>query len=255
MFGLHNYRGSCWVNATLQSLFRFPDLQSRYNQKKLDKNNVIEQCLSSIWNSKGEHGLRDFFEAVRTDTMPAGIDIGDSHELLHYLCDKIPTLDKLCRFRIAHVMKCNKCDNKVTKEDSVIEFSLDSVSGNHIPLSECISKSVQPYEINEWKCEKCNCIGGTRQQLIGTFPKYMIFHAPLTNTSIDYSSILILNKNKYALSSVICFNGGHWWTYGRNMPPGESWYTLDDENVVEHGPKQFPISSQMRVLIYYRLDE
>ena len=32
-------------------------------------------------------------------------------------------------------------------------------------------------------------------------------------------------------------------------------HMLDDERVQEYGPKQFPLSSNMRLLIYYRLDE
>ena len=255
MFGLHNYSGSCWVNATLQAIFRFPFVQERYSEKTFEKGNAIDECLMNIWNSKGQQGLHEFFEAVRTDTMPAGQGIGDSHELLQYLCDKLPLLDKLCRFKIAHSMECVHCKKKVLTRDSVIDFSLDSVEGQHIPLSACISKTVEPYPIQEWKCESCNNKGGVRQQLIGSFPDYMMFHLPISQTTVDYSSILVLNSKRYALMSVICFNGGHWWTYARNMPPGSSWYVLDDTNVIDHGPKQFPISGSMRVLIYYRLEE
>jgi ubiquitin C-terminal hydrolase len=255
MFGLNNYSGSCWVNATLQAIFRFPFVQDRYSSKTFDKGNVIDECLMNIWNSKGTQGLGQFFEAVRTDTMPAGQGIGDSHELLQYLCDKLPYLDKLCRFKIAHSMECTTCKKKTLTRDSVIDFSLDSVEGQHVPLSTCISKTVEPYPIQEWECETCKNKGGIRQQLIGSFPDYMMFHLPISQTTVDYSSILVLNGKKYALMSVICFNGGHWWTYARNMPPGSSWYMLDDTNVSDHGPKQFPISGSMRVLIYYRLEE
>lgn len=255
MFGLHNYRGSCWVNAAIQAIFRIPDVQERYNSGTFEKGNIVDECLCKLWSSKGEYGLRDFFEAVRTDTMPAGLDIGDSHELIQYLCDKLPFLDKICRFKIAHTNECIHCKKKSTTHDSVIEFSLDSAEGTRVPLSNCIAKTVEAYKIDEWKCESCNETGGMRQQLIGSFPNCMMFHAPLVGTTIDYSSILVLNKNKYALSSVVCFNGGHWWTYGRNMPPGSSWFVLDDTNIHEHGPKQFPVSSQMRILIYYRLNE
>jgi ubiquitin C-terminal hydrolase len=255
MFGLHNYRGSCWVNAALQAFFCIPEVQLRYNTDTFDTKNIVDQCLYTIWKTKGEHGLKDFFEAVRTDTMPAGLDIGDSHELFQYLCDKLPFLDELCRFKIAHSMVCKSCSKKSIREDSVIEFSFDSVSGLHVPLADCISKTVEPYDVDEWECESCKSKGGTRQQLIGTFPKCMLFHAPLSDSTIDYSSIMILNKKRYALSSVVCYNGAHWWTYARNMPPGSSWYSLDDTNIREHSPKQFPVSNTMRMLIYYRLDE
>jgi ubiquitin C-terminal hydrolase len=255
MFGLHNYSGSCWVNAALQAFFRIPEVQDRYNTDAFDKKNVIDVCLSVIWKSKGENGLKDFFESVRTDTMPAGLDIGDSHELFQYMCDKLPFLDELCRFKIAHSMECHNCNKKSMTHDSVVEFALEAATGNQATLADCIGKAVQPYTVDEWVCEDCKKKGGSRQQLIGTFPKCIMFHAPLANTTIDYSSILMINKRKYALSSVICFNGGHWWTYGRDMPPGSSWYQLNDTNIREHGPKQFPVSPQMRMLIYYRLDE
>jgi len=255
MFGLQNRSGSCWVNAALQALFRFPDIQKRYDAKTFDSGNPIDECLMKLWTSKGAIGLNEFHESIRTDTMPAGLNIGDSHELLNYLCDKLPFLDKLCRFKIAHTIECNNCTFKSSSRDSVIEFSLDSVEGQNVPLINCITKTVEPYAINEWECEKCKMRGGTRQQLIGSFPEYMMFHLPLINTTVDYSSILIMNGKKYGLLSVVCYNGAHWWTYGRNMPPGSSWFVLDDTNVIEHGPKQFPVSSAMRVLIYYRLDE
>jgi hypothetical protein len=83
----------------------------------------------------------------------------------------------------------------------------------------------------------------------------MIFHKTSVDGSIDYPSILVLNSQEYALIAVCCWNGGHWWTYGRNMPPGSSWFTLNDTRVSEHGPKQFPVSPAMRVLIYYRLEK
>lgn len=256
MFGLHNYNGSCWVNATLQALFRLPEAQTRYSgADTFDRANSVDASLFTIWDSKGERGLREFFEAVRTETMPAGSDIGDSHELFQYICDKLPFLDEMFRFKIAHSMECKSCKKQTITHESVIEFDLDAVAGKSATLAKCIGKTVEPYGVDEWTCEACKGTGAVRQQLIGTFPQCLMFHAPISNTSIEYSSILVMNKRKYALSSVVCFNGGHWWTYGRDMPPGTSWYNLNDTNIREHGPKQFPVSPQMRMLIYYRVEE
>ena len=253
MFGLRNFSGSCWVNACLQSLFRIPELQERYTEQKHDKENPVEVSLHKIWSTNGQEGLKEFFEAVRTETMPAGQNVGDSHELFVYLCDKVPFLDKLCRFKIADSIQCSHCPAKQIKEDMVGEFSLSS-DGKRIPISDCIMKTVTPYEISDWKCDACKELGCTKQQLIGTFPNVMVFHMVSANASVDYSSILSLNKIRYALISVCCYNGSHWWAYGRNMPPGSSWYTLDDGSVSEHGPKEFPLSGKMRLLIYYRLE-
>jgi ubiquitin C-terminal hydrolase len=185
--------------------------------------------------------------------MPAGRDIGDSHELLQYLCDKLPFLNELMRFKTADSIQCNNCDYKEIKEDSVTEFAIATVRSN-VPLIECIADVVKPVEIPEWKCEKCGKLGCKKQQLIGSFPKVMMFHLIPVEGSAEYTSILGLNKRQYALTSVACYNGAHWWVYARNMPPGSSWYTLDDTRVAEHGPKQFPLSNKARLLIYYRLE-
>jgi ubiquitin C-terminal hydrolase len=255
MFGLKNFSGSCWVNACLQGIFRIPELQFRYSNNTFDKENIIDECLCKIYKSKGEDGLKDLFEAVRTESMPAGRGIGDSHELFQYLCDKLSYLDKLCRFKSASVIECIHCGEKVIKEDSVIEYSLAS-SGKNIPISNCIRDSVIPSTIADWTCDKCNKKGCLTQQLIGTFPKVMVFHlVSMEDTSIDYSSILVVNSKRYALLSIICYNGSHWWTRGRNMPIGSSWFTLDDTSISDHGSRQFPVSNMMRMLIYYRLEE
>jgi hypothetical protein len=253
MFGLHNYRGSCWVNGCLQAFFRIPEIQSRYKQEEITYVNDIDKHLHIIYSSKGELGLKDFFDSVRTDAMPAGHGIGDSNELFISLCDKLPFLDELCRFKIANTIQGKSCEDKQVKEDSVTEFTLSS-SGKFVPISECISNVVQPQTIDEWKCEKCSQLGCVTQQLIGTFPKVMAFHMVTPDTSINYSSVLVLNGKKYALSSAICYSGSHWWTRARDMPPGSSWHTLDDTQITNHGPDKFPVSNMMRILIYYRLE-
>jgi len=253
MFGLNNYSGSCWVNTCIQAVFRIPEVSSRYSEGTYDKDNVIDTCLHQIWKTKGENGLKEFFEAVRTVTMPAGHGIGDSHELFVYLCDKLPFLDELVRFKMADSITCDHCKREEIKTDTVTEFSISSDTKN-AQLVECIARAVEGTSISDWKCEKCSELGCTKQQMIGGFPKVMVFHMIPTRGSVDYSSILVLNKIEYALVSVSCFNGGHWWGYGRDMPPGSSWHTLDDTRVQVHGPKQFPISDRMRLLIYYRLE-
>ena len=251
MFGLRNFSGSCWVNACLQSVFRIPDVQKRYTEGTHDTSNPVDVALHRIWTTNGD-GLEEFFKEVRTEVMPAGQGIGDSHELFVYLCDKLPFLDKLCRFKVADSIKCKSCAFKDLKEDLVVEYSLSS-DGKRVPISQCISESVQPHDIPDWTCEKCKQKGCIKQQLIGSFPNIMVFHMVSPQNSVDYSSILALNKIQYGLLAVCCYNGSHWWMYGRDSVGG-SWFTLDDGRVQEHGPKQFPLSTKMRLLFYYRLN-
>jgi uncharacterized UBP type Zn finger protein len=256
MFGLRNQRGSCWINATLQGLFRIPDLQTRFQGGEADTTNAVEMCLDEIWRTRGTNGLKDLYDCVRTTTMPAGEDIGDSHELLEFLCDKVPFLDKLMRFKIAHTIRCNnsKCTYKDVREDSMVEFSVVPIHADQ-SVSDAIVQAVKPYTISDWTCESCKQKGCTKQLLVASFPQVLIFHQISVNTSISYSAILIVNQIKYALFAVICFNGGHWWTYGRDLPPGKPWHELNDYSVRSFDANHFPLDKAMRLLMYYRLNE
>ena len=251
-FGLRNQRGSCWVNATLQSIFRIPDVQVRFHDEAYDKTNPVEVALHKIWSSGGEDGLKDFYACVNTTLMPAGEGIGDSHELLEFLCDKVPFLDKMFRFKVANQVSCKNCRWSELKRDSMIEYPIVP-SGPKQTLVNAIHEATTPLVIDDWKCEACKNSGCSKQFLMGTFPQILTFHVTSLKSTVTYSSVLTLNGKNYALFAVICFDGGHWWTYGRDLPPGKPWVFYNDANVQTHSPNQFPLSDNMRLLMYYRL--
>ena len=253
-FGLRNQRGSCWVNATIQAVFRIPDVQTRYTAEAALDTSPVDKALQEIWCSKGDEGLKSLYDCVRTAVMPAGEGIGDSHELLEYLCDKMPFLDKLCRFKIGHMIKCNSCAYKDIRTESMIEFSVQPIKRKQT-LTDCVMEAVTPTTIPDWTCDECKKKGCTKQLLMSSFPQVFVFHATSLNTSVSYSTVLVLNGLKYALFAVVCFNGGHWWTYGRDMPPGMDWKEYDDSSVRSRGPQHFPLSDNMRLLFYYRINE
>jgi len=91
MFGLQNFRGSCWVNTCIQAVLRIPEVQEQVFQEMNTTLPIFWTKLFTRFGLQKENMvLEDFFEYVRLDTLPAGRDIGDSHELLMYLCDKLP---------------------------------------------------------------------------------------------------------------------------------------------------------------------
>jgi ubiquitin C-terminal hydrolase len=255
MFGLRNKNGSCWINAALQAVFRIPDLQTRFNEGDEDDRNPVETCLAEIWGSKGDEGLKAFYECVKVSPhMPAGEGIGDSHELIEFLCDKVPFLDKLMRFKVANVVKCDNCIYTESKPDTMNEFSI-APSTRKQTVSDAIAEAVRPISIPDWTCDKCAKKGCHKQLLLAEFPQVLVFHQTSMDTTAAYTPVLVLNKNKYALFAVVCFTGGHWFTWGRNLPPGQQWYRLDDTHVQSFDPKAFPLADNMRLLMYYRLNE
>lgn len=255
MFGLRNKNGSCWINAALQGIFRIPDLQSRFSDGDEDLNNPVESCLAELWGSHGEEGLKAFYECVKVSpNMPAGEDIGDSHELLKFLCDKVPFLDKLVRFKVAHTTRCTSCGHTLTNHDSVTEFTI-APSKPKQSISDAIAEAVQPQTVPDWTCDACKHKGCVRQLLLASFPQVLMFHMSSTETTTTYSAQLVLNGMKYALFAVVCFNGGHWHTYGRNLPPGQPWADYNDAIVRTYDPTFFPLADTMRLLMYYRIQE
>jgi ubiquitin C-terminal hydrolase len=254
MFGLRNKNGSCWINAAVQAVLRIPDLQHRINENEEDSSNPTEVCLSELWSSKGEEGLKEFYECVKTRHMPAGEGIGDSHELIEFLCDKIPFLDKLMRFKVVNKIQCANCPYSDLRQDSLTEFSI-SPSSKKMTVSDAIGEAVRPSTIPDWTCEKCTKKGCTKQLLLAEFPKVLVFHQTSVDTTVAYTPMLVVNKIRYALLSVVCFTGGHWFTWGRNMPPGQPWYRLDDGHIQSYAGNFFPLADNMRLLVYYRLNE
>ncbi len=250
MFGLPNISGSCWVNAALQGVFACPSLKDH----EVDDANPIDVSLTEVYKTHGKHGLRDLFSSIQKTYIPAGRDIGDSHELIVHLADRLPWLDKLMRFTIANQITCKTCGKVTTVQDSAIEIEL-TPSVRNMPILEALQEFVKPEEIDGYDCETCKekqpCV---KRTLFGSFPQMLMVHRSSIGTSMEYSSILILNKRKYALFAVICFNGGHWWSYTRELPPGKPWFELDDSRVTQMTPTQFPVAGTMRILLYFLLE-
>ena len=240
------------MNATLQSLFRIPALQERYDALDADAMNAVDNALQKIWTTQGA-GLPEFFDTIRSEDMPAGRSIGDSHELLMALCDKLPWLDTMMRFEFATKVSCNNCDYSNLVRDSVLEFPV-MPSKECKTLADSIQRAVKPYEDLGWTCEKCHGIGCTQQHLLVDLPEILVFHRRNLDETFQYPSVLILNKRKFALFSVVCYSGSHWWTIGRDLPPGKPWVTYDDSHLTKHSPSSFPVASNMRLLFYARIN-
>jgi len=250
MFGLPNVRGSCWVNATLQGIFVCPC----FAKHEVDTANPVDVHLDQVYKSAGRQGLQQLMDTIKTSYMPAGENIGDSHELFVHMCDKLPWLDKEVRFNVANRLVCKGCNTQTLKEDSVIELNI-TPTRRHTPITDALQEYVAPIEIEGRECDVCKskqtCVS---QQLFGSFPNILVIHRTSIGHSMNYSSILVLNGKSYALGAVVCFNGGHWWTYARHMPPGSSWFELDDQKVRDMSPTKFPVADTMRILLYFLIE-
>jgi ubiquitin C-terminal hydrolase len=236
-------------------VFRIPDIQKRFENDEQDDKNEIESSLSEIYGSRGDEGLNALYTCVSVSpAMPAGKGIGDSHELIQFLCDKFPLLDTLTRFKVANVIRCDHCTYTDTKPDTLNEFPI-APRGATQTVSDAILETVKPQAIPDWTCEACKQTGCRKQLLLAEFPHVMMFHKTSLGSVASYAPVLVMNKQKYVLFAVVCFTGGHWFTWGRNLPPGNHWYKFDDEHVTEHPANSMPHDTRMRLLMYYRVHE
>jgi ubiquitin C-terminal hydrolase len=237
MFGLRNYSGSCWVNSVLQAIFACP----LYASHTVDKENPIDVALDVIFTSKGQEGLQDFFNAVKTACLHAGTDIGDSHELLVHLCDKLPWLDQAFRFKLSEKIKCKSCEYSQASESSAIDVTFPP-SKTKRTLLDAFKQYTDPHEIGDWTCEKCHTKGCSSQVIFGSFPRVLM----IWSSNLNYARTMLLNGKEYSLFSVLCFNGGHWWSHVKR---GETWYITNDTQIIEL--KQPVTDHAMRVLLYF----
>jgi len=246
MFGLNNYGGSCWVNACLQGIFRIPELIARYNGSE-EPANPLDNSLLTIWRTKGTEGLKDLFDAIRTEKMPAGHGIGDSNEAPVYICDKLPLMEKLCSFKVTEKVECS-CGFSNLKEDTQIQFSL--FPSGRTTLTQTIFNAVKEEVLDSWKCDKCESRGTAKKSFfMSSFPKVLIFKF-LSESLISFPVEIVINSYRYHLLSILYFNGGHWWTTARNID--EEWVTYNDNGVSR---QKIPSSKYSNMLIYYRVNE
>lgn len=251
MFGLPNIRGSCWVNTALQGLFSCPSFKDR----TIATENEIDVLLDVVQRSEGRDRLLDLFRAIQTSSIPAGVNIGDTHELIVHLCDKVPWLDQQFRFKVANELTCTTCNTRELREDSVIELTL-SVKERHTSILNALQEFIKPIQIEGRDCDVCKeKKTAISRVLLGTFPKILMIHRAALSQSIEYSSILVLNQQKYALFSVLCYNGAHWWTFARHLPPGNAWFEIDDNRVRQMTATQFPVADAMRILLYFLMED
>lgn len=251
MFGLRNYGGSCWLNSCLQTLFRIPEVSQRYSEGS--EESEVDKSLTKIWKSNGQDGLKDLFDAINNSKdnayeMLAGKSVGDANEALIYLCDKLPFLEKLCKFNVNEIIECECGYNRVI-EDTQIQFQI--YPKQRSSLTQSILDKVSPEKLDGWKCDKCSERGKAITKLVmKNFPKVLVFKL-LSNIPINLSQTLVINSNKYELLSCALFNGGHWWACGK--PLGQPWIIFNDTHIQQLHMNQQPQISQSKMLIYYRV--
>lgn len=170
-------------------------------------------------------------------------------------------------------IKCNSCDHY----DDVFEpyncLSID-IPNQTESLDNCLISYFNDKEhIDQWKCEKCNNHGCSKNSKLWSIPNYLVIHLKrFTNdgnkkiTHIDFpvdnlnlTPYISTDKNDpnnyiYSLYAVNyhsgSLNSGHYWSNCKNLD--NNWYLFNDGNVSKIHNDTDLITKDAYVLFYHR---
>lgn len=173
-----------------------------------------------------------------------------------------------------------KCNNCKYESSSIFEFfnSININLNNSNSLNKCLDYYFNTTIIDDWKCDKCNNLGCSRQLNLWSLPNYLIIHLKRFDENgnkiksyIDFPiddldlTHYICNKKKdpnnyiYTLYAVNYHEGnmknGHYWTSVKNI--NSEWYTFNNGNVTKQHMDSDNIKTQIvtpnaYILFYYK---
>lgn len=188
--GMINAGNTCFINATLQSLFRLPSFKDviksyKSNQKWCTQGNECVMCAlaKSYKQSLGHSPFQPTSIISKLNYICERMNVGkqqDAHEFLRYLLESMgsscsnnfngPTsINKLFEGHMSTNLKCNACGNVSKTSSSFEDICVD------IEKSESISQSLDAYfaseKLNDFKCDSCKEICTTKKYSIQSPPK------------------------------------------------------------------------------------
>jgi ubiquitin carboxyl-terminal hydrolase 8 len=168
-------------------------------------------------------------------------------------------------------MTCNSCN---FNEKIFEPYNSLGIDLNYNTLQDCLTDNFRNEIVNDWKCEKCNELGGNKYNKIWTLPETLIINLKrFKNKSnakneqfinypiqdLDLSSLISQDKQDpnvyiYDLYAVNYhhgdLNGGHYWSACKNLD--ETWYGFNDANVYKFNNTEQIVSKDAYILFYRR---
>lgn len=175
-----------------------------------------------------------------------------------------------------NLIKCNSCKYE---SDSIFEFfnCINLNLNNSDTLNQCLEYYFNKSMIDDWKCDKCNNLGCSRELNLWTLPNYLIIHLKRFDENgkkiksyidfpiddLDLTPYICHKKNDpnnyiYSLYAVNYHEGdiknGHYWTSVKNL--NSKWYTFNNGNVNENNNtvdiKTQLVTPNAYILFYYK---
>lgn len=288
--GMKNLGNTCFINATLQSLFHLRSFKYIVNSYKSNgawciHGNLCVMCAlaKTFKQSQGNSTFAPNSIVTLLNMICPRMNVGtqeDAHEFLRYLLESTKnscsnnfngrtSINKLFEGYMNSKLTCNSCGNVSTTTSSFEDICID------IKNSETISESLDAYfateKLDDFKCESCKEVGTTKKNSIQSPPKSLCiqlnrftYYGKL-NKLITIDPKISLSKYStqesevswnYRLVSMINHIGsnrdcGHYTAIG--LSEDEKFYVFDDERVQLMSSKNV-LSTTNGYVIFYELE-
>lgn len=221
--GLMNIGNTCFMNASLQLLFKCSDFVNIILNTEYDDNNMIKykKTLEDYYNTTtknmGPVILYKRYQKINENYK--GFTPEDAHEYLTFIIDDIfeltknEDIKKIFQIKIKSSVSCLLCNSSSSSDinENILSLCTDECKN----IDDCIKKFIKAEELdhkNRWFCDKCKClVNSVKKMDIIKLPKYLFI-------SLDKNNLLDLSLKfgDYNLIGIIFHigntNGGHYFT-------------------------------------------
>lgn len=234
--GLPNVGNSCYMNASLQCLFRIPEIARLIKSIPEDtqKASFLCQC-NAIVAAAGKRndeavlfGVTELFEQVN-EGLFNNLDNQqeDALDFFIRLIDSTPSLKPLFQFSLNTTIRCTQC-NKILR--SANQTMLD------LPLDAFQSKTIDGIS-----CSHCSCanVKANKTLKLNNYPPYLLVDCDQICGENSSASMSSFNSNQssfsgYELIGIVLHAGtkqaGHFIAYVKEFSSGQ-WSLCDDMHV------------------------
>jgi ubiquitin C-terminal hydrolase len=283
--GLLNIGNSCYMNSAIQLLVAAKDLTELVLSS--ENNNFYKNFLQEYYLDK-DVTREELIEEIPKEMKKLDVSCSiftegkqqDANEFITYFINILKkNIDKnkfneLLNIGTTQIITCNNCpyQSENSEFSQILQLSLPGITELIKPtLMNFINNFSKIETLNDWNCDNCKNLGGTKKINITTLPKYLYIqlnrfdYNTEQTTKIENEIIIpnILNINEltekdnqgyhYKLQGFIRHIGttidrGHYISYIKN---NNKWFKINDNIITEENEKDALNEAKKSYIILY----
>lgn len=267
--GFINVGASCYFNTIIQSMLSCTSIINRLKNAKqlselekiyldlyytIKRNQPINNILLKLYNMllQQSNDRRDLVKFTRGQQ--------DAHELLLFLLDYMPNIERLFTHRYLIQIRCMNCQKIVSRRyQTNTTIEIETNINNTIDTTTSIKKL--HHKIEDYKCDRCSVKGSSLsiatltmvpEIIVIVFKKYQDKKNIPFDTTLYFPTANNTRKLKYELVAQ-CehsgnMHGGHYYAVCKRQ---DGTFTLNDTHT---SPSKFTSTPNTYMLFYHFID-